>query len=77
MARGLSPDQRNLQTYMQKQLSLAAKSTGLWASHNTEPGTAKFADYVRAEMRGTAWNGFLLQHNNMRTKPEVTWKPWR
>ena len=41
------------------------------------PLAAAFAEYVRDEMRGKTWEGYLIQHNKMRTRPSVPpWKTW-
>jgi hypothetical protein len=77
MAKGLDSDQRNLQRFAQSRLQRAVGADGVWAKHNTAPGTKDFAEYVRDEMRGKTWEGYLIRHNNMRTTPRVVWKPWQ
>lgn len=76
MAAGLTDQQSNLRRFMTTRLDKAFDAKGVWASRNTAPGTAAFAEYVRREMDGKKWDGYLIQHNNMRTRPSVTWKPW-
>jgi hypothetical protein len=61
---------------MSTRLDKAIDGRGVWAPRNTATGTAEFADYVQQEMRGKTWAGYLIQHNHMRTKPEVAWNPW-
>jgi hypothetical protein len=76
MASGLSDQQSNLRRFVTTRLDRAAAADGFWSARNTNPGTANFADYVRREMRGKPWAGYLIQHNNMRTRPSVTWTAW-
>lgn len=76
-AKGLQGDQRSIQSFMRSRLNSAADPKGLWAERNTEPGTATFAKFVTSEMTGKTWTGYLIQHDNMRTRPDVRWTLWK
>ncbi len=79
-AKGLSKEQAKGPHYIGvSRINLAANaaSGSVWDVKNMAYGTNEFAQYVRREMIGQRYDGFVVQHNGMRTgKTNVRSRLW-
>ena len=78
LARGLSSAQVGVNQFADSRVKLAAGGRGQWGPNAASQDTRDFAQYVNREMMGKTYNGFLIQHDNMRSGPtQIRISPWR